>query len=312
MEIVSAAFAGVRQGFDGAPHLFRPGRLCGFVTDSPYANGMAWRIHPDEPVYGLSITAGSLLETVVAAYRVLSVPGLDAALPMQGSVEATMEWPRAETFLIPGSQQRRDRGIRYAHCGFLAIFMHEFAHVARGHLGYEAVTNGNLYMDERPVKPAAGQTGMRLFIESDADEMAGRLLATRFLRSPPSVDPTDMRQKLSIAYDFLVGITLAFAAFPRAQNFYHTGTLRARVMMGAMLECGGIEATIAAKWIESNMQDVLQCMQAAGYPAQSYIYSAAEAREFMTTTSAGMRSHQRDWLRCAPFQHEKGGLALSE
>lgn len=91
MEIVGAAFAGVRQGFGGITHPFRSGRLCGFVTDSPYANGMNWQVHPDGPVYGLSNNAGSLLETVVAAYRVVSGPGLDAALPMQGQVEAAME-----------------------------------------------------------------------------------------------------------------------------------------------------------------------------------------------------------------------------
>ncbi|MGF6416805.1 hypothetical protein ABH900_000266 [Stenotrophomonas sp. AN71] len=312
MEIVKAAFAAVRRGFGGAIHSFRPGRLCGFVTDSPYANGMAWCIHPGEPVYGLSVTAGSLLETVVAAYRVLSVPGLDAALPMEGTLEATMEWPRLETFLIPGSQQRRDRGVRYAHCGFLAVFMHEFAHVVRGHLGYEMATRGSLYMDERPLQPAAVDTQMRLYIESDADEMAGRFLATWLLRSQPDGRPMDEAQKLSIAFDFLVGTTLAFSAFPRVQNLYHTGTLRARVLMGAMLHWGGIEGSRADQWIESNMRDVLLCMQAAGYPAESYLYSAAEAKELMTSTWSGIRRHQQDWIRCAPFKQVKPRVTLPE
>ncbi|MBH1362972.1 hypothetical protein I5T79_01520 [Stenotrophomonas maltophilia] len=312
MEIVKAAFAAVRQGFGGAIHAFRPGRLCGFVTDSPYANGMAWPIHPGEPVYGLSVTAGSLLETVVAAYRVLSVPGLEPALPMEGTLEATMEWPRSETFRIPASQQRRDRGIRYAHCGFLAIFMHEFAHVVRGHLGYETATCGSLYMDERPLMPAAGDSKMRLYMESDADEMAGRLLATWLLRSRPDGSPMDEAKKLSITFDFLVGTTLGFSAFPRVQNAYHTGTLRAWALIGAMLQHAGVGGAMADQWIESNMREVLLCMQAAGYPAESYLYSAAEARELMTSTWSGMRKHQRDWLQRAPFQQVKPSATRSK
>lgn len=53
------------------------------------------------------------------------------------------------------------------------------------------------------------------------------------------------------------------------------------------------------------MREVLLCMQAAGYPAESYLYSAAEAKELMTTTWSGMRKHQRDWSQCAPFQQGK-------
>lgn len=302
--IATAAFANIRRGFNGAWRLFRPGHLCGFLTDSPDTNGLAWRVQLGEETYGVSVTVGTLIETVTSAYRLLCLPAVEPGVAVGGTLNASSEWLGIPEFSIPGSKQRRDIGVRYASYGLYAVFLHELAHVFRGHLNAFGEGDPHFALDEQHVPSTFEQKRLRLYVETDADQIAGRMLAKLTLKPYLGNDLLGSPEGRQTAFDLLVGVTLTFSGFPAVKDCYHSGVLRAFVFMGALMQECGVEQKQGARWLEERVSAIHELMHKCGI-LDEYApkYSAQEAQELVHSTLPAMLQAQREWLDRRPFMN---------
>lgn len=302
--IATAAFASIRKGFNDSWRLFRPGRLCGFLTDSPSTNGLAWRVQPGEEAYGIAVTAGTLIGTVISAYRLLCLPALEPAIAVGGSINASSDWLGIPEFAIPGSSQRRDIGIRYASYGLYAVFLHELAHVFRGHLKYVVQDDLHFSLDEQHVPSTPEQKRLRLYVETDADEVAGRMLAKLALKPYLGGDLLSSEEGRQTAFDLLVGVTLTFSGFRPQKDCYHSGALRAYIFMGAVMEECGVDRKQGARWLEERVSVIQELMHKCEILGEDVPkYTAQEASELLHSTLPGIRSAEREWLDSRPFKN---------
>ena len=302
--IATAAFANIRRGFNSAWRLFRPGHLCGFLTDSPDTNGLAWRVQLGEETYGVAVTVGTLIGTVTSAYRLLCLPAVEPNVAVGGTLNASSEWLGIPEFSIPGSKQRRDVGVRYASYGLYAVFLHELAHVFRGHLNYIVEGDPHFSLDEQHVPSTFEQKRLRLYVETDADEIAGRMLAKLALKPHLGNDLLGSPEGRQTAFDLLVGVTLTFSGFRAVKDCYHSGVLRAYVFMGALMQECGVEQKHGARWLEERVSAVQELMHKCGIlDEDAPKYSAQEAQELLHSTLPAMRQAQLEWLDRRPFMN---------
>lgn len=301
--IAAAAFANIRSGFNNSWRLFQPGGLCGFLTDSPGTNGLAWRVHPGEEVYGLAVTAGTLIGTVTSAYRLLCVPAVEPHVAVGGTINASSEWLGIPDFSIPGSKQRRDIGVRYASYGLYAVFLHELAHVLRGHLNYVVQGDAHFSLDEQHVPSTFEQKRLRLYVETDADDVAGRMLAKLALKPYLGNDLLGSPEGRQTAFDLLVGVTLTFSGFRAVKDCYHSGALRAYVFMAAVMQECGVDPKHSARWLEERVSAIQELMLKCGILGEDAPkYSAQEAQELLHSTLPAVRQAQLEWLDGRPFK----------
>lgn len=180
--IASAAFSNIRTGFNGAWRMFHPGRLCGFMTDSPNINGLAWRVQLGEEAYGIAVTAGTLIGTIASAYRLLCLPAVEPDVAVGGRINASSDWLGIPEFWIPGSKQRRDLGVRYASYGLYAVFLHELAHVLRGHLNYFVQDQPRLLVVETSYENVEAATQLARAEALDAQLRGSRTCPLRYIK----------------------------------------------------------------------------------------------------------------------------------
>lgn len=301
--IASAAFSNIRTGFNGAWRMFHPGRLCGFMTDSPNINGLAWRVQLGEEAYGIAVTAGTLIGTIASAYRLLCLPAVEPDVAVGGRINASSDWLGIPEFWIPGSKQRRDLGVRYASYGLYAVFLHELAHVLRGHLNYFVQDHPHLALDEQHVPSTFDQKRLRLYVETDADLMAGRLLAKLALKPYLGNNLLASPKGRQTAFDLLIGVTLTFSGFRAEKDCYHSGVLRAYILMGALMQECGVEQKQGAKWLEERVSAMQELMHQCGILGEEAPrYSAEEAQELIHSTLPEMRRKEPEWVNGRPFK----------
>jgi len=302
--IATAAFANIRTGFNGAWKLLSPARLCGFLTDSPDTNGLAWRIQPGEETYGIAVTVGTLIRTVTSAYRLLCLPAFEPHIAVGGTINASSEWLDIPEFPIPRSEQRRDMGVRYASYGLYAVFLHELAHVFRGHINCIVKNDPHFSLDERHVPNAPDQKRLRLYIETDADVTAGRMLAKLALKPFLGSDPLSSIEGRQTMFDLLVSVTLTYSGFPAVKDCYHSGAMRAFIFMGALMDECGTERKHSAQWLEARVSAIQELMHRCGILGEEAPkYSAQEAQELVHSTLPAMLQAQPQWLDVRPFKN---------
>lgn len=301
--VAATAFASIRSGFNDAWRQFHPGRLCGFLTDSPEINGLAWRVQRGEEAYGIAITAGTLIGTITSAYRLLCLPAVEPHVAVGGTINASSGWLGIPEFLVPASKQRRELGVRYASCGLYAVFLHELAHVLRGHLSFFVQDDPHLALDEQSVPITFDQKRLRLYIETDADVTAGRMLARLALKPYLGNDLLASQEGRQTAFDLLVGITLTFSGFRSEKDCYHSGVLRAFLFMGALMQECGVEQKKGAKWLEERVSAIQELMHKCGILGEEASrYRPEEAQELIHGTLPAMRRKEPEWLNRRPFK----------
>ena len=300
--LAKAAFSQIRSAFNSAGWMFSPGRICGFLTDRPLANGVAWEIHTGEDVYGIAVASGAVFETIVSAYRLLCNPQIEPTLSVGGILEGAAEGLNIPEFKAPASRARRDLALRYAAFGLHAVFFHELAHVLRGHLGYLYSARGMSSIEEAAPLQVGHDDMSGLFIETDADDVAGRLLAKIALKPFLSSDILASEEGRRLAFDILVGVSLVFSAFPRKDSLYHSGGLRVYVFMSGLLSTCGVDRKRAARWVWDRVSSVQDLMHACGVLKEDQgRFSIQELHDLITVTLPGIQSIQKDFLAFRPF-----------
>lgn len=287
-----------------------PWTVLGFMTDEVEANGIAMQLHDDDATrFAIVVTTGSFFESCLSAFHIASFKGFCPELPNTGHVAARCEALHpGKTIEIPLSVERRQLAYRVATKALKATFFHELAHVLRGHLGYWKKTTGS--NPESSSKHAhssdSGHSAdslseIRLAIETDADDFAGRFMAhvirKKFGGRSVNLDDRHVRNEV---FETVVGVTLMYALFPGSE-LYHDGTLRALVLLSSMCVELGMRDGATVKWLSERVEGVAALMRQRGLLRRNL--GAIEASELSVLINATLERRarlQHYWLAYRP------------
>ncbi len=304
------AFRTVQQFFESraVENQLKPWSVLGFMSDSLEPNGLAGVLHSvGDRVQFINITSGTFLHALFSAYHLLSDKAFEPALPSPGqfieaSADAAFGFPNPVH--VPIAIERRDRAVKFAVTALRVIFFHELAHVLRGHAIYVTSNGsssaGDVLVESGPPKPESIQSVdvRRRALETDADDFSGRFMAKEFFREFAPGDLTLTNTKFAAkAFEVLVGVVLTYSAFAKSEG-YHSGSLRAYILLGAMFEELGLDTKVSAKWTFQRVDALQQLMiDNTLLHASANVLNADEAKALQVETLTYRDANMLDWLR---------------
>lgn len=307
----AAAFRGVQRFFESVAVEKRlaPWRVLGFMSDSLEPNGLAAVLHDeDETVQFINVTAGAFFHTLYSAYHLVSDKRFEPALPCPGEyVEAHAE-PLFEIALnVPVAPERRALAGRFAVAALRVTFFHELAHILRAHIVYlrhEAGAGIGAIAEVSPSDLASSQVIdlRRRALETDADDFSGRFMAKQFFsgfhENELSLENPRFRAK---AFEVVVGVVLMYSWFAKSAG-YHSGSLRAYLVLGSMFVELGLDVKTSASWVHDRVSGLQAHMIERGLlPRGVGFISDVELSDLNRNTFAYRESHMRDWLQLRPW-----------
>lgn len=307
----AVAFRTVQLFFESAAierHL-APWKILGFMSDSLEPSGLASDLHKDdECVQFINVSAGAFFHTLYSAFHLVSDRRFQPNLPQPGQyTEAQAEKLFGITLHIPAAIERRTLAMKFAVAALRVTFFHELAHILRGHVVFLRRAPGSAdaaIMEALPNSTgnAPGVDLRRRALETDADDFSGRFMAKQFfrgfLKEQISLNDAHFRSK---AFEVLVGVVLMYSWFAETKK-YHSGSLRAYVVLSSMFAELGLDAKISGKWVADRVSGLQTLMIERGLlPAGVGSISQFQLQELNQETWAYREAHMRDWLQCRPW-----------
>jgi hypothetical protein len=304
-KVARAAFATIESFFQSKAVTARlkPVQLLGFMTDSPDVNGCAFALRPEEHVHAISVTFGSFLDSLFTAYRLLSERGVWSTLPFEGVTEGVII-ATGKSLPMPSDKPRRELAVRLAQRALLATFLHEMAHILRGHTHYLSMIQGLDVFDEKnPSGLPAHGVNERILLEIDADDFAGRFLSDVYLRQWPTpellmADPAGK----NLVQEIMTAVAMTFCQFDASSGRYLPGFLRAEWVLFGMFSHKGFPPKELATLILSHVEQIRQALVDLGLATRPNELADLEARmQFVKTLGPARESRVRDWLSYRPW-----------
>lgn len=283
--------------------LMKKAQVVGVMSDALYVNGLATRLHVGEDKYLVNVTAGTMLRGTVALYRLLGQQALQQ-LGSEFTQEAISRF-HVKPFPMPRGLQLRNYGLECAVYGMLAVFCHELAHVLRGHTTFVSLRLGLDALSEADESKGEGAVDVRRLIEVDADEYAGQFLADLLFRD--QVQTKGLLEDEGATARFLkvaAGVLALYLGFGKEGGAYYGGPARAYLVLTSLLHrCS--EASDAASWLRSQIQDIQQDMVGAGLVTLEDIALLEREKSDLVNLSIPARNAiQHEWLAMRPWTND--------
>jgi hypothetical protein len=312
----SFAFRTVQRLFESSAveRRLAPWSVLGFMSDSLVPNGLAAVLHEgDERVQFINVTAGAFFHTLFSAYHLISDKRFEPNLPRPGQyIEAHAASLFRIAIHVPTSPERRALAMNFAVAALRITFFHELAHILRGHAvlmcrapggAAEAISEAGAH----PISCFPAVDLRRRALETDADDFSGRFMAQQFFKgfSKDEISFENPRFRAK-AFQVVVGVVLMYSWFVETEG-YHSGSLRAYVLLGSMFMQLGLDAKISAKWINervSGLQDVM--IERGLLPTTVGFISHSQLQDLTEDTLAYQATHMADWLKFRPWGYEDG------
>ncbi len=306
-----AAFRTVQRLFEShaVESRLKPWKLLGFMSDSMIPNGLASRLHhDDDKVHFINVTAGSYFHTLFAAFHFVSDPRVEPHLPGRGEfmvASATTLFTHA--LRVPASVERRSFASRIATRALLATFLHELAHVFRGHTLFierDAAPTGIVEVHNAVTSSI---DPLRRALELDADMFCGQFLArVVFQGVGPEARSLHNPAFRKVAFEVLLGVTLMFSWFDECEG-YHGGVLRALVVLDAMFAELKIGAKESGAWTGERIS-ALQVMmgELSLLPAHATQVRQGDLDALLEQTMLIREARQHDWVKLRPWPSAQG------
>lgn len=304
-KVARAAFATIQSFFQSRAvrDRLQPIQLVGFMTDSLDTNGCAFALRPEEHVHAISVTFGSFLDSLLTAYRLLSERGVWSTLPFEGVTEGIIT-ATGKTLRMPSDKPRRELAARLAQRALLATFLHEMAHILRGHTHYLSMIHGLEVFDEKnPSGLPAHGVSERILLEIDADDFTGRFLAEVSLRPWPTpealmADPVGK----SLIQEIMTAVAMTFCQFEASPGRYPPGFLRAEWVLFGMLSHKGFSPKELAPLVLSHVEQVRQALVDLGLCNPANEKDDLDARvQFFRRLEPAREARFRHWLSFRPW-----------
>lgn len=309
-EIVGSKVA--RAAFSTIPALFqskavaerlKPVQLVGFMTDSQDVNGCAFALRPEEHVHAISVTFGSFLDSLFTAYRLLSERSVWSTLPFEGVTDGVIIGT-GKTLPMPSDRPRRELAARLAQHALFATFLHEMAHILRGHTHYLSMIHGLEVFDEKnPSGLPAHGVSERILLEIDADDFTGRFLSDVYLRPWPTpaalmADPVGK----NLVQEVMTAVAMTFCQFEASPGRYPPGFLRAEWVLFGMFSHKGFPPKELAPLVLSHVEQIRQVLVDLGLCAPPDEKTDLETRmQFFKRLEPAREARIRDWLSHRPW-----------
>ncbi len=307
------AFRTVQQFFEShaVENQLKPWTVLGFMSDSFTPNGRVGVLCPAddldrERVQYINITAGTFLRALYSAYHLLSDKAFEHTLPSPGQftkAQADEAIGLANPIHVPNAIERRDRAVKFAVTALQAIFFHELAHILRGHAIYVKfgiATADGVLIEPKPKSPGSIQSADKtpIALETDADDFSGRFMAKAFFREfAPDELTFSNPQFCAKAFEVLVGVVLTYSLFEKNAQ-YHSGSLRAYILLGSMFGELGLDTKDSARWTFVRVDALQQLMIDNNLlDASANALNADEALALAKDTLAYRDAKMLDWLR---------------
>ncbi|MEB0060142.1 hypothetical protein [Variovorax sp. LG9.2] len=307
----AAAFRSVQRFFESAAVEKRlaPWQVLGFMSDSLVPNGLAAVLHDeDETVQFINVTAGAFFHTLYSAYHLVSDKRFEPTLPRPGEHLVAHAEPLFGIALnIPVAPERRALAGRFAVAALRVTFFHELAHILRAHTVYlrrEAGAGIGAITEVSASDFASSQVIdlRRRALETDADDFSGRFMAKQFFNgfheNELSLENPRFRAK---AFEVVVGVVLMYSWFAESEG-YHSGSLRAYLVLGSMFVELGLDVNTSARWVNDRVSGLQALMIERGLlPRGVGFISDVKLSDLNQDTFAYRESHMRDWLQLRPW-----------
>lgn len=312
-KVARAAFATIQSFFQSraVTERLKPVRLVGFMTESQDVNGCAFALRPEEHVHAISVTFGSFLDSLFTAYRLLSERGVWSTLPYEGVTEGVIT-ATGKALPMPTDKPRRELAARLAQHALLATFLHEMAHVLRGHTHYLSMIHGLEIFDEKnPSGLPAHGVSERILLEIDADDFTGRFLSDVYLRQWPSpaelmADPVGK----NLVQEIMTAVAMTFCQFEASPGRYPPGFLRAEWVLFGMFSHKGFPPKELASLVLSHVEQIRQALVDIGLCPRPDEQTDLGARvQFFKRLEPARETRIRDWLSYRPWPTPELGSA---
>lgn len=314
------AFRTVQRFFESrnVESRLKPWSIIGFMSDSLDPNGLAAVLHDETTdVQYINVTAGAFFHTLYSAYHLVSDRRFEPNLPLPGQfIEARAERLFEVNIRIPSSIERRKLATRFAIAALRVTFFHELAHIFRGHAVYMRKLNVT-QVHEGIAEAGSPNSKMLLNIdlrrralETDADDFSGRFMAQQFFQDLPREGLTfESKEFRDRAFQVLVGVVLMYSWFAESDG-YHSGSLRAYMVLGSMFAELGLDVKFAAKWTTHQVDNLQKLMVESGLMKSLALVSVdpVQFRDLIERTIEYRETHMRDWLQYRPWGYEGGPL----
>jgi hypothetical protein len=304
-KVSRAAFSTIQSFFQShaVTERLKPVRLLGFMTESLEVNGCAFALRPEDHVHSISVTFGSFLDSLFTAYRLLSERGIWSNLPFGGVKEGVI-LATGKSLPLPADKPRRELAARLAQRALLATFLHEMAHILRGHTHYLSLMHGLDVFDEKNSSGLTAQgVSERILLEIDADDFTGRFLADVFLRPWPTpellmADPVGK----NLVQEIMTSVAMTFCQFDASPGRYPVGFLRAEWVLFGMFSHKGFLPKQLAALVLSHVEQIRQALVDLGLCTRPDEQGDLAARmEFFKHLEPARETRIRDWLSYRPW-----------
>ena len=307
----AAAYRSVQRFFESAvvEKRLTPWRVLGFMSDSLVPNGLAAVLHDDdETVHFINVTAGAFFHTLYSAYHLVSDKRFEPTLPRPGEYLEGHAEPLFRIALnIPVAPERRAFAGRFAVAALRVTFFHELAHILRAHTVYLLCEAGAGIGEITEVSSSALTSSpnfdlRRRALETDADDFSGRFMAKQFFngfrKDELSLENPRFR---ATAFEVVVGVVLMYSWFAETEG-YHSGSLRAYVVLGSMFVELGLDVKTSTQWVSDRVSGLQAMMIERGLlPSGVGFISDNQLRDLTQDTFAYREGHMRDWLQLRPW-----------
>ena len=284
-----------------AKTLLKDAPVVGVMTDALYVNGRASRLHTGEPKHYVNVTAGTMLTGMVSIYRLIGNQTLRLLGP-KAVQDATSSYHNGDIFPIPRSLEIRKQALRCAIYGTIAVFCHELAHVFRGHTTYLSSKLSLDYLEETSSASSNAVTRVRRLMEVDADEFAGKFIADilfpKFVSNRTLLDDREgTRRFLNVA----AGVLALYLGFGEGDNVYYSGSVRAYVVLGSLLQRCSNDSESSA-WLLEQIEDIQSdMMKAELVDASNVKLDLDELDDLLKVTIPARNAIAADWINLRPW-----------
>lgn len=310
------AFRTVQRFFESwnVESRLRPWSVIGFMSDSLDPNGLAAVLHDEsEDVQYINVTAGAFFHTLYSAYHLVSDQRFEPTLPLPGQfTEARADSLFGVNIRIPSSGERRKLATRFAVAALRITFFHELAHILRGHavLMCRSIAKQS-HEGIAEVSPLNSPLPLivdlrRRALETDADDFSGRFMARQFFQDFTRAELTFENKKFrDRAFQVLVGVVLMYSWFAESDG-YHSGSLRAYLVLGSMFIELGLDVKITAKWTTDRVDALQRLMVDGGLmkSLSSLSIDSIQVSELNEKTIEYREAHMHEWLQYRPWGFE--------
>lgn len=309
--LARTAFRSVQRYFESwsVEQKLKPWKFIGVMSNGLESSGLSGVARCTSSTFFIAVSVGTFYKPLAAAFDLFSNPDVRPELGDCEFDQCTAQGLFQMPVRLPKNRRRRAFATACAYFGLQAIFFHELSHLLRGHNQFLAT----LSEQERKAIGQATQVQVgawageawRRAIETDADDFAGRFMACALFRSFSQdtrvLSNPDFEREV---FKAIVGTVLSFAWYERCEG-YHSGLLRAFVILGSMLSELGVADSSSAYCLRDTIDSIRSHLAASGYlDKTTKTYEYAEAEQLIYDSFELRERLMRDWLKCRPWGYE--------